>query len=204
MTLRSGADLNDACGSVPMPVARKPGSAGIVEAVFNTMGLGTHVHEYNLPNEEEEEGPPFATWQGARVHDLAFSWEVCSIIDVSGVTGCKNVKTPKKAFATLGTVEGIKKKKLIIKNNMKALTTMREAWMLAFNDRVGLWSLSIKDQCTHLEVAGVGVLSPKSYCERAVKAWVHIPSTHPGLREVAIKEAACMGVVDAHQERNSQ
>ena len=63
--------------------------------------------------------------------------------------------------------------------------------MLAFNDRMGLRSLSTKDHCTQLEVVGDGVLSPKSYDARAVKAWVHIPSTHPGLREVAIKEAAC-------------
>ena len=39
---------------------------------------------------------PFATWQGAGVHVRAISWWASFIIHVSGVTGCKNVRTRTK------------------------------------------------------------------------------------------------------------
>ena len=51
-------------------------------------------------------------------------------------------------------------------------------------------SVSTKAQCTHLDVEDDDGLPPlKSCCFGAVKTWVHRPTTHPGLQEVAIKNA---------------
>ena len=57
---------------------------------------------------------------GKPIHYRAFSREVSLILDVSGVTNCKTVRTPKKnAVAALGMVEGVKR--LTNKGNMKGL-----------------------------------------------------------------------------------
>ena len=67
---------------------------------------------------------------------------------------------PRGIVASHRVVEGIKK--FIRKDNVKAFMT-------------------------HLEVADDVAVSLKSYDVGAVRTWVHIPTTHPGWQEVAIK-----------------